>query len=90
MQCKFTANVGIEFIQKGYIFVLFWQIVNQNDENLIKHKSKIKYLTLVLLRVFPKQIFRRGVVAIPRIINTEGHINLNYTGMDTLFPLIPK
>ena len=35
-------------------------------------------LTLVLLRVFPKYIFLRGVVATPLwIINTEGHITLN-------------
>ena len=35
-------------------------------------------LTLVILRVFPKHIFRRGVVATPlQIINTEGHITLN-------------
>ena len=35
-------------------------------------------LTLVLLRVFPKHIFLRGVVATPLwIINTEGHITLN-------------
>ena len=35
-------------------------------------------LTLVILRVFPKHIFLRGVVATPLwIINTEGHITLN-------------
>ena len=43
---------------------------------------------------FSKHIFVRGVVAIPLwIINTEGHITLNYyqcIGMDIFFPLIPK
>ena len=35
-------------------------------------------LTRVLLRVFPKHIFPRGVAATPPwIINTEGHITLN-------------
>ena len=39
-------------------------------------------LTLVLLRVFPKHIFLRGVVATPLwIINTEGHITLNLLPM---------
>ena len=38
----------------------------------------IMILTLVILRVFPKHIFRRGAVATPlRIISTEGHITLN-------------
>ena len=41
----------------------------------------------------PKHIFRRGFVATPWIISTEGHKTLNlhqYIGMDIFFLLIPK
>ena len=38
----------------------------------------LNMLTLVLLRVFPKHIFLRGLLQPPLwIINTEGHITLN-------------
>ena len=51
---------------------------NSHNDRKIDGAKLLLSLTLVLLRVFPKHIFLRGVVATPLwIINIEGHITLN-------------
>ena len=55
-------------------FFFFFSLSRRHQD----HSLDFVMLTLVLLRVFPKHIFLRGVVATPLwIINTEGHITLN-------------
>ena len=65
-EVSITYNIMISFAQ------------TESSNSLSLQDKHIYKLTLVLLRVFPKHTFLRGVVATPLwIINTEGHITLN-------------
>ena len=79
---------------------MFLPLFVQNKLKIDKNSNKLilncfldlKRPTLVILRV-SQTYFRRGLFNPLRIINTEGHLTLNYyqyIGMDIFFPLIPK